>query len=407
MTQGIGSADTLLLASQPIFDKQDKIHGVELLYRHESGLGALDVGEAVATAEVIYQLHTAIAKRASFSQAPVFVNVSAEILLSRHFLPLSPEHVVIELVERIVPTPELIEAVQRLHRQGFRFALDDFAFNSEWSPLLSLATYIKVDISTLTAEKVELHKHQLSHLDLRWIAERVETREERDAYQRIGFELFQGYFYARPTPLYGKKIPAATLQATKLLNALCQTEPDIGEIINLIQSDPELAIKLTRVANSAFYRQQAPISSLKDVVARLGFQKLSSWAAMFGLMSDARSEHAELALARAKACELLAQKDHLSGQYAYFIGLLSTADLLLGIPSEQFLGYLGLDSATVNAILHREGSYGNILERIEGTERYYAMRHLPSGREDAHILTLYRQAHHAAFELLTTLTPMK
>ncbi|NIC04254.1 EAL and HDOD domain-containing protein [Billgrantia bachuensis] len=401
MSQGSDGADNLLLASQPIFDIAGNVRGVELLYRSDQGLSAFDVGEDIATAEVVYQLCTAISQRAGFYKAPAFINVSTDLLLSPHFLPVPPEHVVIELVERITPTTEMVETVRRLHRQGFRFALDDFSFDPEWAPLLPLASFIKIDTTLLSPEEAKKHRTRLEHLDIQWIAERVETREERDAYQDSGFELFQGYFYAKPVLVYGKKIPPSTLQATQLLRALCQPEPDSSEIIALIQSDPELAIKLTRISNNAFYRSHTTISSIQDVVARLGFQRLSSWVALFGLLGNASSEHAELALTRAKACELLAQQAQLSAEDAYFIGLLSTAELLLGVPGEEFLSCLELDTATSDALLFREGAYGSILQRIEGTERRYAMCQWELRGEDSHLLSLYHQAHHAAFELLT------
>ncbi|MBA2778901.1 EAL and HDOD domain-containing protein [Billgrantia kenyensis] len=407
MTQGIGNANSLLMATQPIFDRDDKIYGVELLYRNEGGLAVADVGEGVATAEVVYQLSTAIIQRVDTFQAPAFVNVSDDILLARHFLPVSPEHVVIELVERLEPTGELIKAVEHLRHQGFRIALDDFAFDPQWEPLLAMASYVKVDISTLTPETVKACKDRYYHPSLKWVAERVETREERDIYRQLGFDLFQGYYYARPSPVYGKKIPASTLQATTLLRVLHQPEPDNDEIISLIQADPELALKLTRVANSAFYHPRAPIRSVRGIVTHLGLRQLTNWVALFGLLGAARSEHAELALTRAKACELLARSHALCEQDAYFIGLLSSVELLLGIPREEFLTCLEIDDETAGAILHGRGHYGDILHRIEMIERHYAMREQGLSEDMGRLLTLYRQAHHSAFELLSTLMAVK
>ncbi|QJQ94254.1 MULTISPECIES: EAL and HDOD domain-containing protein [Halomonadaceae] len=376
-----------------------------MLYRNDQGLSVLEVGEEIATAEVIYHLSTAISRRVGFFKAPAFINVTAEFLLSRHCLPLPPEHVVFELVERITPTPALVEAVRLFRQQGYRFALDDFAFMPEWYPLLPLASYIKVDIMMLSPSEAMSHRQALAKLPVKWIAERIETREERDAYLDIGFDFFQGYFYARPTPIYGRKIPSSTLQTTLLLNALWRPEPNAGKIISLIQSDPALAMKLTRIANSAYYRQHDKIRSMHDVVARLGFRQLSSWVAIIGLLGNVPSEHANLVLTRAKACELLAQQEQLSGSNAYFIGLLSATELLLGIPSEEFLDCLELDTKITAAILLREGAYGNVLKRIEATERLYAMRQLASHGEDPRLYDIYLDARHAAFELLTALSP--
>ncbi|MCE8053748.1 EAL and HDOD domain-containing protein [Billgrantia desiderata] len=407
MTQEIGNADSLLLASQPIFDKHDTIHAVELLYRNESGLSAEEVGEAVATAEVVYQLSTAVTQRVQAVKVPAFVNVSTDILLSPHFLPVSPEHVVIELVERMVPTNEMIETVRRLHARGYRFALDDFAFEPSWEPLIPMASYVKVDISSVEPAEAKRHKERLSHLNLKWVAERIETLEERDTYLQLGFDLFQGYYYARPSPVYGKKIPTATLHATALLRALYQPEPNTEEIIALIEADPELALKLTRVANSAFYHPLAPITSLRGVVTHLGLCQLASWVALFGLLGDAKSEHAELALTRAKACEMLARQHALNEQDAYFIGLVSTAELLLGVSRQEFLECLDLDTTTTEAILHRKGDYGSVLQRIEATERHFAMREFGHSGERDQLLALYCRAHDTAFEMLSTILAAK
>lgn len=403
MTQALKEAGNLLLAAQPIFDRQDSTHGVELLYRNDLGEGALDVGENVATSELIYHLSTAVIARTNLLRVPAFINVSTELLLAQPFLPLPPDRVVIELVERITPTPTLIDAVRRLHDQGFRFALDDFAFTPEWDPLLSLMSYIKVDITSLPITTVERHRTRLDHLDVRWIAERVETREEHDAYLALGFDLFQGYFYARPAPVYGKKIPPATLQATRLLSQLMQPEPNTVEIASLIESDPQLAIKLTRIAHSAYYRCHGAIISVQGIVIRLGFYQLSSWVTLFGLLDHAHSQYAPLALTRAKACEGLAQQEQLNGQTAYFIGLLSSVGLLIGIPSDEFLADLEVEPTVREAILLRQGAYGSLLDRIEETERRHAQRQPVRNNEEERLLDLYHRAHQAAFELLSTL----
>ncbi|MCE8034471.1 EAL domain-containing protein [Billgrantia tianxiuensis] len=404
MTPATKEMGNLLLAAQPIFDRQDTAHGVELLYRNDLGKSALEVGEDIATSELIYHLNTAIIDRTELLRVPAFINVSTELLLAEPFLPLPPDRVVIELVERITPTPTLINAVRRLHGQGFRFALDDFAFTPDWDPLLSLASYIKVDITSLPLATAKQYRTRLAHLDVQWIAERVETRKEHDAYLALGFDLFQGYFYARPAPVYGKKIPPATLQAMQILSQLMQPEPDTVEIVSLIGSDPQLAIKLTRIAHSAYYPCYGTIVSIRGIVARLGFRQLSSWVTLFGLLDHVHSQYASLALTRAKACEHLAHQEQLDGQTAYFIGLLSTVDLLTGIPSNEFLADLEIDTTIREAVLLHQGSYGSLLNRIEETERRHAQRQPVRNIEEEKLSDLYYQAQHAALELLATLS---
>lgn len=404
MTSDINEADTLLLASQPILDRDEMVRGFELLYRSDTGLNALDVGENVATSEVVYNLSTAITDRCDLLEAPAFINVSSELLLSPNFLPLPPDQVVIELVERIEPTPPIIAAVRRLHRRGFRFALDDFEFTDAWEPLLEVASYIKVDISTVTLDAVKTYRQRLAHLDIHWIAERIETREEYDTFRALGFDFFQGYFFARPIPVYGKKIEPATLQAAQLLSHLTRPDPDTAEVIGLIETDPKLAIQLTRIANSARYSHYGTIESIKSVVARLGFRQLASWIMLFGLLGHAHSQYALLALTRAQLCERLACAQSLSGQAAYFMGILSAAELLIGIPNDEFMASLAIDTLTREAVINRQGEYGKILIRVEDAERLHALQqstHTPTQQQQ---LALYQQAHTKAFELLAAIT---
>ncbi len=136
----------VLLAAQPIYNREDQVHAVELLYRNDASQSALEVGENLATSELLFNLCSAVTDEFEYFHVPAFINVSASFLQSGAFLPIDPDRVVIELVERIEPSPAFITAVQAWHERGFRFALDDFEFTEAWNPLLPLVDVIKVDI---------------------------------------------------------------------------------------------------------------------------------------------------------------------------------------------------------------------------------------------------------------------
>jgi len=205
-----------LLASQPIYDREGRVAAAELLFRNDLEQNVTEVGEERATSQLLYNLCTGITDQVAHSGIPVFLNVSADFLLSRAFLPVPPRQVVIELVERIEPTPEVIESVAHWSRQGFRFALDDFEFAASWDPLLAYADIIKVDVLGADPEQVLARKAALAHLPVRWLAERIETREEYELYRAAGFDLFQGYFFARPRTVLGTALPPSTLQLARL-----------------------------------------------------------------------------------------------------------------------------------------------------------------------------------------------
>ncbi|OZB04039.1 MAG: intracellular signaling protein, partial [Idiomarina sp. 34-48-12] len=187
----------ILFASQPIYDRNNEIYAHELLYRHENGISAFEVGDSVATSEVLYNLCTGLLDYVEHVKLPICVNVSTEFLLSGLFLPLAPNHVIVELVERIEPTAEIIDAIKRWVDKGFRFALDDFEFQESWTPLLEYASIIKVDIERTPFEVAQQRFEELNHLNALWLAERIEDEATYEQYKALGFDLFQGYFLAK------------------------------------------------------------------------------------------------------------------------------------------------------------------------------------------------------------------
>ncbi|MBK1872250.1 EAL domain-containing protein [Marinobacter sp. 1-3A] len=161
---------------------------------------------------------------------------------------------VIELVEGIQLTPELVDSVRKWRAEGYRFALDDFEFKESWDPLLELASFIKVDVASYSAAEIMAQREALQKHDVLWLAERIEDEATYRTFLDMGFDLFQGYFHARPIIIYGLRLPPAAVHLVKLILQLYAAEPDINEITATVSADPEMAVSLIRVVNSPLYR---------------------------------------------------------------------------------------------------------------------------------------------------------
>ncbi|WP_027330118.1 EAL and HDOD domain-containing protein [Marinimicrobium agarilyticum] len=366
-----------LLASQPIYDRDNHIAGMELLYRHDSGKNAVEVGEDRATSEVLFNYCTGVTSQVDHYQQPAFINVSREFLCSGAFLPIDPRSVVVELVERIEPDAELIEAVRKWNKKGFTFALDDFEFKDSWKPLLFLASIIKVDIEQ-TPLSVALEKRKkLARFPLRWLAERVETAEQHQQYLDAGFDLFQGYFLARPAVLYGKKLSPSALNLARLISQLFADEPDIDQVTDLLAQDPLLSVSLIRIVNSPLYKGRHNISTMKEVVMRLGIVAIRRWAVLISSLQASSPEVARTILIRAQACAALAPlytAEPLDSGRAFLAGLLSGADVLLQVELPAFLQELDLAGDIKSAALERTGGLGELIKVVEDLERRLAMK---------------------------------
>lgn len=392
----------ILFASQPIYNRHNEVYAHELLYRHENGISAFEVGDSVATSEVLYNLCTGLLDYVEHVKLPVCVNVSTEFLLSGLFLPLAPNHVIVELVERIEPTPEIVDAIKRWVDKGFRFALDDFEFQDSWTPLLEYASIIKVDIEKTPLDIARQRFEELQHLNVLWLAERIEDETTYEEYKALGFDLFQGYYLARPTTVEGKRVPsAAATQLTLVINQLFSEDPELYEIVAALQTDPVLVVNLLRIANSPYYGLTRQIESLKEVVMLLGLEPLRKWVLLIVSVKGQAPTKTKLVLTRAYMCSELARKkdpfNRLSGP-AFLVGLLSGSDVLVGIDKDTFLQDLHISENVREAVLHHTGDIGNYLTKILDFEYDLAMKNSLEVHGD--LFDIYQQCHFLVDELL-------
>lgn len=287
-------------------------------------------------------------------------------------LALSKERVVLEVLESANIDEELVAVLSWARRQGYTIALDDFVYHPRWEPLIPLAHIIKLDVMALTTGEIEEHCRRLRPRDSKLLAEKVETPEALERYRDMGFDLFQGYFLARPVVVTGKKLPAARLAVLRLLARLNEAGIELEHLEAELNRDPVLSYKLLRYVNSAYFGLSRRFSSVRQATVYLGLESIRRWVtliAMAGLVEN-RHELIRMALARAKMCELLYEKARLGSQErAFTVGLFSLLDALLGVPTVDVLKQLPL-SEEVNAAIHdHAGALGAALHCVIAYER--------------------------------------
>ncbi|VUD64274.1 hypothetical protein TDB9533_03280 [Thalassocella blandensis] len=398
--------DNILLASQGIYDRQRRLFGTELLFRNEHGHSAMDVGESTATSEVLINHCSSITHEIEHLNRPAFVNVTADFLLSEAFLPVDPTFIVIELVERIDVNSKVINAVKAWKNHGFRFALDDFEFDSSWDPLVEMADIVKIDVLDQDFEDIYQRKTYLhDRFDCRWLAERVETEEEFNIYHQQGFDLFQGYFLGKPKSITGKTIRPEQASAAEILR-VTNTDADIDEIAKVVGRDPALSLQILKIINSSLYSLPREVDSIKQAVVFLGIDQLRKWAVVISLLKASRTsiEAHRLVLNRAKFCELYSRA---SGENnpdrAFIVGLLSGIQILLNVDTLMFLDKISVSEEIRAAVLNRDGALGKMLSLALNLERIINMRADTLQQNSRAILDSYHQAFHWTEEILRSL----
>lgn len=361
------------LARQPICDVDLGLAAYELLYRNSLSSTQASVSsphEATARVFTLAFMDIGIDKLAG--KHPVFINMTDEWLLNNDMLPEPAERIVLEVLEDIRPSPEILSALKSLKARGYKIALDDFVLTQETKAFLPYADIIKLDVMSCSKEVLAKRVQILSRLPITLLAEKVETWEEYEQCKEMGFSLFQGYFLSKPETMDNRSKSDSGIVLTQLLAMLHQAEPDVGEIEQQISRDPQLYYRILRYINSAQYSLPRKIESLRQAIVLLGFDNLRSLVSMMVLAGSSRRGNTlmPIALLRAKMCECVARKYKLSPAENFFtVGLLSMLDAFFNRPLANILEDLPLHPSVEAALLSFEGVMGDVLKVVQAYEQ--------------------------------------
>ncbi len=403
------ASEHVLLAKQPIYNKDRSLYGYELLFRRPLNLSAVDVGEDIATSEVLVNYSTSISQEIDKQGHPLFINVSESFLLSEAFLPIDHSYVVIELLERIQMSDALVAAVHAWHERGYRFALDDYDFSPQWDPLLPYVSYLKVDILDTDLTTLPEHKQRLDGIgDFQWVAERIEDEETLNHCLDLGFDLFQGYVLARPKEILGNTIRASSVVTAEIIQKADQPDVSIDEIADLVSRDPRLTMQLLKLINSSLFSLPREISSLQQAITFLGLNTLKQWAMMIAFVAESSApiECSRIILTRAKCCE---QYFNSSKEYAgqastaFLAGLISGVDVLLQVEPRTFIETMQFSDQIRQAVLNHQGTIGEVIEAVRNIEFCLTQGAEPLAQLNPVLLGHFAQAQRWAGEVVDML----
>lgn len=355
----------VFVGRQPIYDRKLGVYGYELLFRSgEVNNAAGAVSADGATSQTIVNTFLEIGLEKIVGGRYAFINLTESFFLEENKLPISPKQVILEVLEDIPVTDKLIEAVKRLHKQGFIIALDDYIYNPAHKPLIEMAEIIKIDLMAMSREELIEHVKILKPFNKKLLAEKIETLDEFDLCMDLGFDYFQGYFLSKPRIIKSASLPQNKLAIMNILSLLQDGDSDIDDIDEAISSDVAMSYKILKLMNSAFFNFNNKIESIKQALLLLGRKKLNSWASMTAMskLDDQPSEMIRIAMTRAKMCELLAEQAGLKPVENFFTtGLFSALDILMQNSLDSLLKPLPISDELREAVINKEGVMGEAL----------------------------------------------
>ncbi len=374
-TPSTSNGSEVYVARQPILTARQQLYGYELLYR-SSLRNAMDgVDSTTATSCVLANSYFLIGIDLLAAGRPAFINFDRQMLIDEYAELLPTRSVVVEILEDVEPDERVIAACRRLKQRRYMLALDDFTGERDARSLIELADIIKVDFRLTTPERRGDLARRYARRGIRMLAEKVETRQEFDEARRLGYELFQGYFFSRPTIVSARQVPGFKLAYLRIMKEITRPNLDLARLEESIKYEASLVYRLLRYMNSACFDWNGQISSVRHALTLLGEYEACKWITLAVLGSLAADKPHQLlvsAVIRGRFCELLSPwvAHARRGPELFLMGLFSLLDAVLDTPIERILEDFHL-AGDVRAALANDGAGASPLRTALDLARAY------------------------------------
>jgi c-di-GMP-related signal transduction protein len=360
------------IARQPILDTKLRVFAYELLFR--GGPKNVFQPYANASSSVIADSITLFDLQMLTGNARAFVNVDEVALRLGAPRLLPADRIVVEILETVRPTDEIVSICRGLRADGYQLALDDFMDEPELAPLVDIAQFLKVDFQLLDSDARERMAKKYCGRNIALLAEKVETRPEMEEARKLGFEYFQGYFFCKPSMMETRDISGNKLIQMQLLTAVSKPELDYEAIEELLKQDPSLLYRLLRYLNSPMLGLHSEVRSIRNAIALLGEKEFRRWASIFAVVSMMNGNSPELirtALTRAYFCEEFSNQVGLAKDSStlFLMGLLSISDALLDRPLNQVLDSLAVSQELKTALCGGTNRLNDVYQLLLAMER--------------------------------------
>lgn len=354
----------VFIGRQPILDASGELYGYELLCRDEHGkLAIVGNGDRESTQMLLDAILTIGLERLTTGHR-AFINVTETLVLGHLIDSLPPHNIVLEILETVAPTPALAQRLKTLRSRKFTIALDDFVLDAERATLVEHADIIKLDVRQLDPAALESHVERLRQPGRKLLAEKVETLAEYERMKALGFDLFQGYYFARPDLYPARALRPNRLAVLQLLGRVNDPDVTIAELAALIRGDVALSVALLRWTNAAGTGLSVQVDSIDRAIISLGLYTIQNWLGLLALarLGGGPSELITTVLVRARTCELLSLARHRDNPAGYFtVGLFSALDVMMESPMPALIEQLPLAAEIQRALLEGTGDHGDAL----------------------------------------------
>ncbi len=401
-------SDDFFLARQPILSRDQLLVAFELLFRNGGTKATAEVSDDTSATAAVISNAAQLGMDQVVGNSLAFVNVDAVVLMSDFIRFLPNNRVILEILETVKASPTVLMRMRELKALGFKFALDDVVMQSpDVASLLPLVDVIKIDLMGVDPGALPALVRTVKTPGKKLLAEKVETLEQFHVCMELGFEYFQGYYFAKPVILTGKTIAPSQLAIIHLLE-LINSDADNKDIELAVKHDALVSLNLLRLVNSAAAGGRKKIDSIGQALMMLGRRQLQRWLQILlytkpGGAVEFNSPLLQLATTRGKLMELimleLEPKAQARAEIAFTVGIMSLMDTLFSIAMEEILGTVSVNDEVREALISRAGPFGFMLQLVELLENPHKGNEVKAGLAELGLTTIQlRDIQMKAFE---------
>ena len=364
----------MYIARQPIFDKTKDVYGYELLFRNSNTSVAYTGTSAESSTAVVLGGLFELGVEKIVGNKKAFVNFNYNSLLSDSIELVDPSTLVIEVLEDVEVDNRLVRRLESLHKEGYRIALDDFVHSVKDYKIIPIADIIKYDLIATPLNTIHDEVMEALRRKKVLLAEKVETEEEFIEARKMGFQLFQGYFFSKPVIVAGLKVKKPDISIyRRILNELHSEDPSFQVLSEILETDASVAYRLVNVVSKK--NNHDIQKGLKSALIKMGLTDFERWVHIMMLQDLSVNKPHELirtSLIRSKFGELVSYNCGSLYPRTSEISLMclfSVLDAMLDLTMDEAMKDLSINNDIKDALVRREGPLEPILKLAESYEK--------------------------------------
>lgn len=361
----------IFVARQPILDRNKDLYAYELLFRSGKSGAFPNIDGNTATTSLLSSSFFTIGIDKLTGGKLAFINFTEDLIKEGTPLLFPNKKLMVEILEDVEPNEQILSSCKELKEKGYLLALDDFVYSKKFDKLIELSDIIKIDFRLTPLDTIEEMVPSLEKSGCKLLAEKIETHEEFEKACSLGFDYFQGYFFAKPEVVADKDLSSSQLTMMQLISSANSDEFDIAGLEEIVSLDVSTSYKLITYLNSPHFGRIQPISSIRQAISFLGekgFKLFISLIATTNLAADKPQELVKMSIIRARFLELVGNREKINGNELFLLGLFSKVDAMLDKSMDEILLQLPIAPDIKEALQVRAGSLFIYLRLVEAYE---------------------------------------